>query len=120
MLAIKCPEHFAAVVAFAATIGAVDQLVDKLTYLASYGGDSAAVRCTLHKDFAPHSFGFSLEKPDLDFLTKSNGGLPAADPKWKHWFSGGLIYQGPDSPADGSFPSLTVSLAEGVGWFVHT
>jgi hypothetical protein len=31
-----------------------------------------------------------------------------------------LIYQGPNCPADGSFPSLCVSLAPGTGWFVHT
>ena len=35
-------------------------------------------------------------------------------------FNGGLIYQGPSCPADGSFPSLTVSLASGTGWFCHT
>jgi hypothetical protein len=33
---------------------------------------------------------------------------------------GGLIYQGPDSPANGLGPSLTVSLAPGTGWFCHT
>jgi hypothetical protein len=37
------------------------------------------------------------------------------------WFGGGLIYQGPDVPADGSFPSLTVSMnPTRIGWFVHT
>jgi len=34
--------------------------------------------------------------------------------------SHGLIFQGPSAPADGSFPSLTVSLASGTGWFCHT
>ena len=34
--------------------------------------------------------------------------------------NGGLIFQGPGLPADGSFPSLTVSLASGTGWFCHT
>jgi hypothetical protein len=38
----------------------------------------------------------------------------------KFSFNGGLIYQGPDSPADGSFPSLCVGLASGTGWFCHT
>ena len=35
-------------------------------------------------------------------------------------YNGGMIYQGPSCPADGSFPSLTVSLASGTGWFCHT
>jgi hypothetical protein len=35
-------------------------------------------------------------------------------------FNGGLLFQGPSHPADGSSPSLTVSLASGNGWFCHT
>ena len=57
----------------------------------------------LSSDFAPRSFAFA------HFV------LPkyAANGQRSFWFNGGLIYQGPDSPADGSFPSLTVSLASG-------
>lgn len=60
------------------------------------------VRFELYSDWAPFSFSF---------VVKRNG---------KFMFNGGLIYQGPDSPADGSGPSFTVSLHSGVGWFLHT
>jgi hypothetical protein len=33
--------------------------------------------------------------------------------------AGGLIYQGPACPGDGSFPSLTVNLSSDHGWFRH-
>ena len=52
----------------------------------------------LGKDFAPYSFDFALYRPG------------AKDAR-KFVFNGGLIFQGPSCPADGSFPSLTVSLA---------
>jgi hypothetical protein len=38
----------------------------------------------------------------------------------KFLYNGGLIYQGPGPPGDGSFPSLSLSLTRGMGWFVHT
>lgn len=64
-------------------------------------------RCKLYKDFAPYSFQFVMEKTD-------NG------KDWKFWFNGGLIYQGPTQPLDGSFPALTVSFNKNTGWSIHT
>lgn len=56
----------------------------------------------LYPDFAPYSFSIVFKR------------------RGRFIFNGGLIYQGPDSPADGSGPSFTVSLSRNVGWFVHT
>lgn len=104
-------------VKFATEHGLLEQLLDQLDYLRHYAnGDDCSydkslgkdTRCSLYEDFAPLSFTFNIE-----YRT-------APDAPWKRMFNGGLIYQGPGQPADGSMPSLTVSLAEGVGWFVHT
>jgi hypothetical protein len=62
-------------------------------------------------DVAPYSFSFAHFA--LPKVTDEK-------PERKFWFNGGLIYQGPSVPADGSFPSLTVSLTPGTGWFCHT
>lgn len=69
--------------------------------------DGKNTRCTLFRDFAPYSFEFLMERSE-------NGR------DYERWFNGGLIYQGPDVPADGSAPSLTVSIdSKRNGWFVH-
>jgi hypothetical protein len=97
---------------FARTTGLSKQLEQQLDYLAGYArGDGEPKRqCVLSDDFAPHSFCFS------HFV------LPkfTADGKRHFWFNGGLIWQGPGAPGDGSFPSLSVSLCPGTGWFCHT
>jgi hypothetical protein len=96
---------------FARSIGMSEQLERQLSYLANYADhDEPKRQCVLGYDFAPHSFSFA------HFV------LPKypANGQRSFWFNGGLIYQGPTSPADGSFPSLTVSLASGTGWFCHT
>jgi hypothetical protein len=98
---------------FARLIGLGLQLERQLGYLADYGRnneDRPSRQCVLGYDFAPHSFSFAIH-----VLADSTG-----DGKRQLWFNGGLIYQGPRCPANGSFPSLTVSLAEGTGWFCHT
>lgn len=56
----------------------------------------------LYPDFAPFSFTFTFSR------------------RGKFAFNGGLIYQGPECPGDGSFPSLSVSLHRNTGWFIHT
>jgi hypothetical protein len=122
MLVIADPDHFASVCKFAAQIGLAGQLAGKLAYLDQYAYDPDGQefqrriekKCVLGKDFAPHSFSFAIYQRDLKVENLGDA------PTWKFWFNGGLIYQGPDCPADGSFPSLTVSLAKGTGWFVHT
>ncbi len=86
-------------------MGLSSQLERQLDYLATYGG--RGLQCILGKDFSPQSFDFALY-------------LPGAKDDRKFFMNGGLIYQGPSCPADGSFPSLTVSLASGTGWFCHT
>lgn len=117
MLDVKCLEHLEEVKKFAESIGLADQLQKQLDFLDKYGHDPNDTspqrrlenRCVLKKDFAPHSFDFAIYRPDAE-----NPGQE------RLWLNGGLIYQGPDSPANGGAPSFTVSLAEGVGWFLHT
>jgi hypothetical protein len=109
MIEFKCDDDYLAKVrAFADSLGLRDQLEKQFDYLSTYasnGGTKENV-CIIGKDFAPHSFAFAIYQ--------------IRDGERRYWFNGGLIYQGPDSPADGGAPSFTVSLAEGRGWFVHT
>ena len=100
MLEILDQEYYEEVIEFVDSIGLRKQFNEQIYRLTGFY-DAKAV-CKLGKDFAPHSFSFAV------YL----------DGKFK--FNGGLIYQGPDSPANGSAPSFTVSLAEGTGWFIHT
>ena len=95
---------------FARQMGLGEQLEHQLTFLGNRESWGKRSQCYLSWDFAPHSFTFA------HYL------LPDASRTGKREFymNGGLIYQGPTSPADGSFPSLTVSLASGTGWFCHT
>jgi hypothetical protein len=90
-LIIRCEDHLKAVKEFAASVGMLDQLNEKLNYLASYGKD-VETHCNLHKDFAEHSFYFEMMLRCKD-----------RDPEWQFWFNGGLIYHGDDT-----------------GWGVHT
>lgn len=115
MLSVKASDKFGATMQFAAEMGLVDQLIGKLEYLSNYANGEGSrydkalgydTRCELYGDFAPHSLSFSMMRFD--------------GKEWTFWFAGGLIYQGPDSPADGTSPSLTVSLNSATGWFVHT
>jgi hypothetical protein len=98
---------------FARSIGLSRQLERQLDYLANYANhdDGPKRQCVLSYDFAPFSFSFA------HFALPTPG---QEKPERKFWFNGGLIYQGPSVPADGSFPSLTVSLAPGTGWYCHT
>lgn len=107
--------RFREVWAFAKANGLRRQLLDTLRYLSTYANSPGCTydrqlgkntRCTLYPDFAPHSFTLVMDRFDGEV--------------WTRFFHGGLIYQGPNLPANGSFPSLTVSLDPGVGWFVHT
>lgn len=99
-------------VAFAAKVGALDELVSQLHYLSNYGGGEGGIRCVLFPDFAPMSFRFSMEKMAAEV--------------WEPWFHGGLLYSGPGVNSDGNFPSLSVSLDPDCAsgqvhkWSVHT
>lgn len=118
MIEVKCPERFRDVVAFAVQVGALDQFLGRINYLASYAlssGTIADVKCELFPDFAPHSFAFVVHSTVKPIHL---GG------EWMRWFNGGLIYSGPGLPSDGSEPSLTVNLDPRDGkvhqWSVHT
>lgn len=54
MLTIHDHEHFAKVVEFALNNGCLEQLTERLNYLAQYGGGQN--QCQLHYDWAPQSF----------------------------------------------------------------
>jgi hypothetical protein len=97
---------------FARSIRLSEQLERQLGYLADYGrnGDRPSRQCVLSYDFALHSFSFAHY-----WLPDSTG-----DGKRQLWLNGGLIYSGPTSPGDGSFPALTVNLHNGIGWICHT
>jgi hypothetical protein len=95
---------------FARQMGLSEQLAKQLTFLDSRECWGKRSQCVLSWDFAPHSFTFAhYVLPDA---TKSG--------KREFYMNGGLIYSGPGSPGDGSFPALSVNLHEGVGWFCHT
>ncbi len=94
---------------FARQMGISQQLEQQLNRMAGGTFFGRRSQCVLSSDFAPHSFSFA------HYI------LPEGEEKDRRTgMVGGLIFQGPGLPADGSFPSLTVSLASGTGWFCHT
>lgn len=113
-----CREYFQAVVNKAKALRILPLLIRRLEWLGKYAVHpdstdererSHQTRCCLYGDFASLSFTFAMEHRYSD-----------SEP-WKFWFNGGLIYQGPGQPLDGSFPALTVSLSPPKqGWSVHT
>jgi hypothetical protein len=92
---------------FARLVGLGRQLEHQLCFLAHDWSPNA--QCILGYDFAPYSFSFCRYTLPTDGTGER-----------KFSYNGAMIYQGPNCPADGSFPSLTVSLASGTGWFCHT
>ena len=94
------------------SLGLSLQLEKQLDYLAGYARNDGEPKrqCVLGHDFAPHSFAFAHYVPPKF----------AANGQRSFWFNGGPIFQGPSCPGDGSFPSLSVSLTPGTGWFCHT
>jgi hypothetical protein len=107
---IEVLDRLEAVREFARSMGLSQQLERQLCFMARHWSGEKTDQCMLGSDFAPHSFTFAR------YI------LPAYARTGQRTFSynGAMIYQGPDCPADGSFPSLTVSLASGTGWFCHT
>jgi hypothetical protein len=95
---------------FARSLGLQRQLERQLCYLGLGTFLGARSQCRLGGDFAPHSFGF------CHYILPAD----ARDGKRTFAMNGGLIYSGPGSPGDGSFPALSVNLHSGVGWFRHT
>ena len=104
MLDVRCKDALIKTVEFAIEHGCLGALVRKLAYLDAFG--ERAYRCVLYGDFAPHSFGFSMEHPDGTAC-----------------LTGGLIYSGPGQALGGCQPSLTVEIEDGGPshrWSVHT
>lgn len=104
MIEFNEPTHLLETLKFAAEVGAASNLIERLEYLANYAGGGST--CKLFKDFAPHSFEFTIYRPD-----------------GSRWFDGGLIYSGPGQPLDGSAPALTVGIGTDSSkhsWSVHT
>jgi hypothetical protein len=93
---------------FAKSMGLTEQLERQLNHLADKRCWGEKAQTQLSYDFAPHSFSFGVF------------GLPHGDNPRRMHLNGAMIYQGPGAPADGSFPSLTVSLTSETGWFCHT
>ena len=103
-------DYLAEVKAFAEKIGMTDQLDSQLEYLDGYAenGERGRTRCSLIKDFAPHSFSFVVEKK-------------TAEGEYAHMMSGGLIFHGShDKGGDGSAPTFAVCLEPTTGWSIHT
>ena len=92
--------------AHAKAIGLTENLNENLTFLDGFAGRDNT-RCTLHHDFAPHSFGFVLERQ-----TKEG---------WKHLLTGGLLFHGPhDGNGSGASPTYAVTTTPTRGWSIHT
>jgi hypothetical protein len=115
-------EYFDAVVAFAKqrklyepearAVDGAQYLQDKLVYLGGYAGVENT-ECELYPD-SPHSFGFSL------YLVR-NRNTGERLPERRFWFSGGLLYHGPeDGFGSGAGPTHAVTLNATLGWSVHT
>lgn len=103
MLIVKCEEYLAEVKKWAEENGCMDALQNKLDYLDAYGDPEKKhhhqpyAQTHLYKDFAPNSFGFSI-----DFWSdKAN--------EYRHFMSGGLIYFPPERSCKGEHE-----------WSVHT
>ena len=96
MLHMPTPEARDALVRafeFAAQENLVDQFLDRLGYLRTYGEPETRTRCTLYSSMAS-------EDPDLDFtvdrVRTDERGVPQLDgggqPDFVPWFNGGLVY----------------------------
>lgn len=91
---------------------ALGDLLECLQFLEHYGTDNKKDRMVqLYSDFAPFSMTFTVNRPH-----NKEFGL------WERMFNGGIIYEGPNCPADGSFPSLSVSIdpSDRPTWRIHT
>jgi hypothetical protein len=105
MIEVRNQEHLDAVRAFAAALPdprsreSLERCLERLEDMASDGG-----KCVLFKDFAPHSFEFSLLHGD---------GTP--------WMSGGVLsYVGPESGSSSPQFSVSNSGLKYSRWEVHT
>lgn len=71
MIDFKHPEALMEVMKFAASVGAAEQLIDRLDYLCNYA--DSAYTAEVYMDWAPHSLCFALKRPDGSLYM--NGGV---------------------------------------------
>lgn len=109
-LRIKCRKHFLQVQETAKKLG-LEEAFNRAFQIAHQWTEHGDRVVEIYSDFAPLSFGYAILAPSHDHGHYTSTVVIA----------GGLIYQGPDIPANGSFPSLTVSMdPTRVGWFFHS
>lgn len=102
------------IVAFAVDHGALAQLVLSLHALIS---GSNVIRVQLFFDHAPLSMGFNKQ-----YGLRADGSPAGSPSEVDHWDSiigGGMIYEGPGQPQDGSGPAFTVSLSQREPGVIH-
>lgn len=108
MIVVKDHVYYEKVVAEAKKRGCMEQLQEKLDYLANYAcqEDSENTRCELYNDFAPLSFSFVMYRKEVDG-------------EYERRFNGGLIFH---PGATGPDKSLSVELnpSDKPHWSVHT
>jgi len=121
----RSQQHFKAVCTAAKEMNAIPALCRRLDYLGNYACsdgekvDTTRTQCRLCYDSAPLSFGFMMYRRKN--LTDSVTGK--TEIVYESWFTGGLIYSGPDQRLDGSFPAFCVGIGidhSKPGWSVHT
>jgi len=76
---VRNEDHFRKVKEFARNNGLLEQLEDRLQFLADYSPDWET-KCVLAPDFAPYSFYFNMMRRDTP------------ESEWQFWFGGGLIF----------------------------
>lgn len=102
--------HLRDVIAFARSVGALDEMDRCLRAMAAWCHAGGRVR--LWRDGRPEGMSFYFELMDK-----------GADGQERRAFNGGVIYRGPGRPLDGSAPAFTVSLHEADkphSWTIHT
>ncbi len=102
-LIVNCPEHLAAVRAFADQTNQRAQFESRLSDLYRYIS-AEGYTIMLYEDFAPYSFYWEEIAPD-----------------GKRTMNGGLIYHGlHDGDGNGGSPTFSVNLTPMSGWAIHT
>jgi hypothetical protein len=123
MLVIEDQKYFDEVVAFAKARGLYEpkdagprdgahylrSTLDRLERFIRQSEDGELLtRVVLYPDFAPRSFGFSVQRRD------DRGA-------WTAGLTGGVIFHGPhDGGGNGGAPTFSGSLTPTVGWATHT
>ena len=132
-------KYYSEVVEFATKVGALEELNKSLEWMRTYAcrGENDVIyetrsKFVLYKDVAPNSVQVRVYKrknnAKVDGPPEITGrrAIEIPEPEYEFWYNGGLIYSGPGLPADGSFPSLSVSLDPDANsgkrhmWSVHT